>query len=401
MTVNVALSVKATRVGEHTLYDSVLVLCYALLLPVATAGTFYIKCRRVAKAGDDEDDDEHNDAADATLLVRATKMYINGTATERHRAILLEFLRHKADEAAMQRQRWKLEEKQAGGRAGSNLNFEGNRVFSQKFFIASFPGIYVRTWKKMTEGVHAFLLSVACVFFQDINGGINGRHTEEATQEGAAQCKCELLAKCAPDQARPQTGELAMDLQGNAMKNENGEQQFTMTDEQGNVIRDDDGNPKHILERDAWSGCKPPWGCLWALMWEYNVLALRDCSQQAVGVYQTAPDTMTNEEHPQWGTHTGLGNAQLGEVEFLHGSDIPIYGYFVSEYEELVELAQQCKPVPKTRLVLPHSSPDCQRAAHRVEDCWLCRQRASANSRSVRPKTAFVCATRSLEAHTP
>ena len=123
MTVNVALSVKATRVGEHTLYDTVLVLCYALLLPVATAGTFFIKCRRVAKAGDDEDDDEHNDVADATLLVRATKMYINGTATERHRAILLDFLRHKADEAAIQRQRWKVRTTCARARASPGAAF--------------------------------------------------------------------------------------------------------------------------------------------------------------------------------------------------------------------------------------------------------------------------------------
>ena len=123
MTVNVALSVKATRVGEHKLYDTVLVLCYALLLPVATAGTFYIKCRRVAKAGDDEDGDEHNDAADDTLLARATKMYINGTATERHRAILLEFLRHKADEAAMQRQRWKVRTTCARARASPGAAF--------------------------------------------------------------------------------------------------------------------------------------------------------------------------------------------------------------------------------------------------------------------------------------
>ena len=45
--------------------------------------------------------------------------------------------------------------------------------YLQKFFIASFPGIYANVWKTMTEGAHAVVLACACVFFQDTAGGVN------------------------------------------------------------------------------------------------------------------------------------------------------------------------------------------------------------------------------------
>ena len=103
------------------------------------------------------------------------------------------------------------------------------------------------------------------------------------------------------------------------------------------------------------------------------MLALRDCKQQAVVIYQSAPGTMQHEEHPQWGEHLGLGNAQRGEVDFLERENIPIYGFLVSEYEEVVQLAHSRAPVPEHRRVLSR----CEDGEHRAEDCWLCRQRVS------------------------
>jgi hypothetical protein len=74
-----------------------------------------------------------------------------------------------------------------------NLEFDGNRVYVQEFFVASFPGIYEGVWKMMTEGFHKDLLSCACVFFQDKAGGINGKHAEP--------CLCEFLATAADEGA--------------------------------------------------------------------------------------------------------------------------------------------------------------------------------------------------------
>ena len=74
-----------------------------------------------------------------------------------------------------------------------NLEFDGNRVYDQEFFVASFPGIYEGIWKRMTEGAHKALLSCACVFFQDKAGGINGKHAEP--------CLCEFLATAADEGA--------------------------------------------------------------------------------------------------------------------------------------------------------------------------------------------------------
>ena len=61
------------------------------------------------------------------------------------------------------RQRLAREQEVLDGRAGSSLEFDGNRVYQQRFFIASFPGIYEGVWKRMTEGRHKNLLSCACV----------------------------------------------------------------------------------------------------------------------------------------------------------------------------------------------------------------------------------------------
>ena len=48
------------------------------------------------------------------------------------------------------------------GRAGSTLEFAGNMIYTQLFFVASFPGIYANVWKRMTEGAQTFVLACAC-----------------------------------------------------------------------------------------------------------------------------------------------------------------------------------------------------------------------------------------------
>ena len=120
----------------------------------------------------------------------------------------------------------------SGGRAGSNLEYEGNRNYTQIFYVASFPGIYEDVWKRMTEGAHALVCACACVFFQDAAGGVHGKHVMD--QRG---CWCDFCAMCAPNQFRPQIGTTFMDQ-------ENKEQQ------------------------GDWDKNRPPWGCRWMKMWE-------------------------------------------------------------------------------------------------------------------------------------
>ena len=91
-------------------------------------------------------------------------------------------------------------------------------------------------------------------------------------------------------------------------------------------------------------------------MWRHNVLALHACKQQAVVIYQCDKDAKpaggewAANDNPQWGVHMGLGNAQQGEVEWMHREGIPIYTYTVDEYAELVELAAKKEGVPSSRL---------------------------------------------------
>ena len=156
------------------------------------------------------------------------------------------------------------------GRDGSNLEFAGNMVYTQLFFVASFPGIYEGIWKRMTEEAKDFL-ACACVFFKDEAGGVNGKHAGD--KRG---CRCDHFARCAPDQARPQTG--------TTFTNWKGEQQ-----------------------RGSWDGNKPSWGCRWAKLWECNVEAALACEQLPIVVYQT-----DREFDGVTGVHMGLGNAQYG-----------------------------------------------------------------------------------------
>ena len=86
-------------------------------------------------------------------------------------------------------------EQQRGGRVGTNLEYCGNLLPKQKFFVVSFPGIYANVWKRMTEGAHTLVLACACVFFQDTMGGVNGKHAKDKLG-----CRCDFCAACAPDQ---------------------------------------------------------------------------------------------------------------------------------------------------------------------------------------------------------
>ena len=203
-------------------------------------------------------------------------------------------------------------EEMRGGREGSNMSFDGCVNFSQKFFIASFPGIYEGVWQEMTSGVHAGLLSVACVFFQD-GSSINGRHCDVdldgiADDEDSNQdCHCEFLWNNAP-----------------------GQQKFEARD----------GKP-------GWVGNCPPWGCMWFSMWSYHVLAMAEAGQQAVVIRQSSnPINDHVRQEKVTGQHLGLGNAQKGEVQFLREKGIPIYYYDIHDYRELVHLALRNQPVP-------------------------------------------------------
>ena len=66
-------------------------------------------------------------------------------------------------------------------REGKNsLNFAGRYSPQQKWFIASFPGMYEEEWKDMVEGGALLPLeqqiSVACVFYSDGNSQLAGVH---------------------------------------------------------------------------------------------------------------------------------------------------------------------------------------------------------------------------------
>jgi hypothetical protein len=188
------------------------------------------------------------------------------------------------------------------GREGSNLSFDGCQVFSQKFFIASFPGIYEGIWRDMTAGVHEGLLCVACVFFQD-GSAIAGQHN--AVADAVSGCDCSFLAQCAPGQ-----------------------------------------------DTSKWDGERAPWGCVWFSMWKLHVRALVLCGQQAVVIRQTDTPVYDTVKHDHvTGTANGLGNAQKGELEFLKQEEIAVYEYDVSEYEELVDLALRNEAIPASRLV--------------------------------------------------
>ena len=196
----------------------------------------------------------------------------------------------------------------SGGRAGANLEYGGNLVYTQKFFVASFPGIYEATWRKLTEGAHTFLVACACVFFQDAKGGVNGKHVQD--DRG---CRCDFCAECAPHQERPQIG-------------------TTFT------------NWKGEIEEGGWAGNKAPWGCLWMKVWESNVEVLAASGQRAVVVHQVA-----EEVDGKTGKPMGLGNAQRGEVQFLVDNNIPFYLYSIEEYQELIDMAKEGRAAPEWR----------------------------------------------------
>ena len=200
----------------------------------------------------------------STPAGEALRMYLFGVATSEEVRVLKDYFGKVAEH---------LRKESAAGskRAGTSLEFPGNIVHNQKFFVVSFPGIYEVAWKRMTEGAYALWLCCACVFFQGKAGGVNGKHA--CDDRG---CRCNRLAECAPDQARPQIG-------------------TTFTDWKGEEKNGD------------WDGNMPPWGCLWLLLWELNVTICLACKQKPVVVYQT-----DREFDGVTGTHMGLGNAQCG-----------------------------------------------------------------------------------------
>ena len=55
-------------------------------------------------------------------------------------------------------------------------------------------------------------------------------------------------------------------------------------------------------------------------------------------------------DHVEWGTHMGLGNAQRGEARWMREAGIPLYTYTVDQYAELVSLAQSKACVPEHTL---------------------------------------------------
>ena len=201
----------------------------------------------------------------STPAGKALRMYHLGVATHEEMGVLQHYFAEV--KAGL------LRKERAGGsdRAGTSLEYPGRLAPTQLFFVVSFPGIYEAAWKRMTEGAYALVMSCACVFFQDTEGGVNGKHA--CDERG---CRCDLLAKCAPNQARPQIG--------TTFTNWKGEQQH-----------------------GSWDGNKPSWGCRWEKLWECNVEAALACEQLPIVVYQT-----DREFDGVTGVHMGLGNAQYG-----------------------------------------------------------------------------------------
>ena len=121
----------------------------------------------------------------------------------------------------------------------------------------------------------------------------------------------------------------------------------------GDVVHSKEGERIHDF---FWDEVKPPWGCLWCGMWRHNVLALHECKQQAVVIYQCdktakpAGGEWAENDKSEWGVHMGLGNAQQGEVAWMREEGIPVYAYTVDEYAELVALAEEKVQVPSSRL---------------------------------------------------
>ena len=121
---------------------------------------------------------------------------------------------------------------------------------------------------------------------------------------------------------------------------------------------DADGISKTGIVGDFfWDGNRPPWAAyVWFSMWRHNVLALHECKQQAVVIYQCdktakpADGEWAENDKPEWGVHMGLGNAQQGEVAWMREEGIPVYAYTVDEYAELVALAEEKAKVPSSRL---------------------------------------------------
>ena len=254
----------------------------------------------------------------------------------------------------------KEEQSREKRRVTRNLEFDGNCVYEQEFFVSSFPGIFEGIWKRMTEGVHQGLLSCACVFFQNKAGRIYGKHAEP--------CMCEFLAQAA-DEGAERTGnkkQVRLPQKGDEIKDEDGKVVlFNHCDEEcqeaesgtsrvyGDAVYNKERKPIHDT---FWNGNKPGWGCLWFGMWKHNVLALHECGQQAVVIGQCDKDAKPTvgeweeNDHPEWGTHMGLGNAQQGEVAWMRQEGIPVYNYTVDEYRQLVELAEQNAKLPSDRL---------------------------------------------------
>ena len=60
--------------------------------------------------------------------------------------------------------------------------------------------------------------------------------------------------------------------------------------------------------------------------------------------------SQAENDHVEWSTHMGLGNAQQGEVAWMREQGIPLYTYTVDQYAELVSLAKAKARVPEHTL---------------------------------------------------
>lgn len=170
------------------------------------------------------------------------------------------------------------------------IDFPGRIIRGQKFFIASFPGIYQLAWHRL---VGAKVLSSACVFFPN-GSAMFGKHPE-------CDCQCKKLYD-------------------------------------------------RFSEFKGWPDGKAPFGCDWFAAWRRQVDAAVQDGQEIVVVYKRQEDWETwetervgwheasQEQRNGWKWSVeGVGKSQQGEIAYIYETyrDRAVHHYVVDDLPRL------------------------------------------------------------------